>query len=282
MTFTSRSSNGFQSTGTGTVNAEPYAMVVFSNASSASGLLLNVNTTSVWQGASANGTSAGGVAGSPIPLSSFAATVEGALGPGPGAAAMLGLSSRGGYLNLEQAAVADASVDGTGTVDGVNVTYYDVTIDLTKLIESPDLSDEERTTMQAALPVLKDAGYTGTQEKLGVDADGYIREVDSTTKFADGSSSSRHSTLSHFGCAATVYTPDQPVPPVTTTLPCAPPPGTAVATAPAPTTTSTPTTSTPTTSAPTTSAPPTTGPSTTTSEPPTSTTVVPTTVPTTS
>jgi len=257
-------SSRFASSGHATVNTDPYAMVVTSDTSAGNGITLYVNTTTVWEGSVVT---AGGGPASGIPLSAFAATVEGALGRGQGALAMLGLASKGGYLNLEQEAVARATPAGTGSVDGTSVTYYDATLDLTKLADDPTLTAEEHTTMQAALVVLRDGGYTGTTETIGVDADGFIREITATTRYSDGSSSTRHSILSNFGCAAKVYTPDQVAPTVTTTVPCAPPATTAPA-ATTPPLTGVPTTAPPTTvSSTTTSVPPTTA----TTEPPTST-----------
>jgi hypothetical protein len=260
-----RGSSGFQSSGHAIVNFDPYVMTVTSNTSAGNGITIFVNATTVWQGSNA------------VPLPEFASTVEGALGQGQGAVAMLGLASKGGYLNLEQEAVAGATTAGTGSVDGVNVSYYDVTLDLTKLADDPSLTDEERTTMQNAIALLREGGYTGTTETIGIDDAGFIREVTATTKYSDGSSSTRHSILSNFGCAPKVYTPDQSAPAVTTTVPCAPPPPAPPATTVAPTsgpaTTVAPSTSGSTTSGSTTSVPPTT--STTvpapTTEPPTST-----------
>ena len=57
---------------------------------------------------------------------------------------MIGLASPGGALNLEQEAVADATPAGTGSVNGTNVAYYDVTIDMTQLADTADLTDVQR------------------------------------------------------------------------------------------------------------------------------------------
>ena len=227
-------SSNLQGSGHGTVNFDPFAMVITSNTSAASNVTVYVNTTTMWEGY-AGGVSGYGATG--VPLSRFASTVENALGQGQGAVAMLGLASQGGYLNLEQEAVATATAAGTGSVDGTPVAYYDVTLDLTKLVDAPNLTDEERTTMQDAIPLLAQGGYSGTTETIGIDSAGYIREVTATTKYADGSSSTRHTILSNFGCASKVYTPDQEAPPVTTTVPCAPAPSAAVTTTPTTTTT---------------------------------------------
>jgi hypothetical protein len=244
----------FDSSGHGTVNFDPYVSRIVSDGTYGVHTLY-VTSTTIWL---SNGDAVG--AGGPgIPLSSFANSVEAALGPSPGALAMIGLASPGGALNLEQEAVADATPGGTGSVDGVSVTYYDVTIDMRQLADTPDLSDMQRETIQAALPLLREGGYSGTTERIGVDDAGYIREVTATNHFDDGSTGTRHTVLSNFACAAKFYPPDQAAPPVTTTRPCVPPPPTTTSVAPtstsappassattsvAPTTTSAPATST--------------------------------------
>ena len=98
--------------------------------------------------------SSSGVAGSGTPLSSFASSVQGALGRSQGALSMIRLASSGGELNLEQAAIADATPAGTGTVDDVDVTYYDVTIDMTKLADNPDLSDVQHATIDGRVAAI--------------------------------------------------------------------------------------------------------------------------------
>ena len=147
-------------------------------------------------------------------------------------------------LNLEQEAVAKAAPAGAGSVDGVNVTYYDVTIDMTKLADTEGLSDVQHATIEAALPLLEQGGYTGTTERIGVDDAGYVREVTASNHFDDGSAGVRHTVLSNFGCAPRVSPPDQGAAQVATPPPCAPttPPTTSL---PAPT--STPTSTGPTT-----------------------------------
>jgi hypothetical protein len=252
-------------TGHGTVNLNPYAMVAVSEVSGLGTITTYVNGTTVWE---LGGGNYGNTAGNS--LSGFASLVEGTLGPGEGAVAMIGLASPNGYLNLEQAAVADATQTGTRTVDGTSVTYYDVTIDLTRLADAPDLTDEERVTIHDALPVLTAAGYSGTEERIGVDAAGFIREVTATEHFSDGSATTRHTILSNFGCAPKVYLPNEQPPATTTTVPCTSPVATTTApstisTTLAPTTTSSTTSTTP----PTTATTSTTSTPTTTSLPPT-------------
>ncbi len=62
-------------------------------------------------------------------LSGFAGLVEGTLGARQGALAMGGLSSPTGYLDLDQSMITGADQTGTGTVDGVPVTIYEISID---------------------------------------------------------------------------------------------------------------------------------------------------------
>ena len=153
---------------------------------------------------------------------------------------MISIASHGGYLSLEESAVEHASPAGSGTVDGEAVTYYEVTIDVAKVADAPDLTDEERITIQAALPLLRSAGYSGTTERIGIDAAGFIREITATERFSDGSSEVRRSILSNFGCARTVSMPNETPPLVTTTTPCQPAAGSTTSTTVSPSSTSAP------------------------------------------
>jgi hypothetical protein len=226
----------FETRGHGVVNFDPYISRNVTE-TSVGPRTLYVTSTTVWLfGGGGTGAIAPG-----IPLSEFAATVQSSLGPSQGALAMIALASPGGSLNLEEEAVADATPAGDGTVDGASVTYYDVTIDMTKLADTPELADVQRETIQAVLPLLDQGGYTGTTERIGVDEAGLIREVTATTHFADGSTGTRHTVLSNFGCAPRISPPDQPAPATTTPATCP---------VPVTTTTTAPTTSTSTTVAP--------------------------------
>jgi hypothetical protein len=255
----------------GTINLNPYASVSTSYQSGLGEITTYFNGTTVWE---MGGGNYGSMTGSS--LSGFAGLVEGTLGPGEGASTMISIASHGGYLSLEESAVENASPVGSGTVDGAAVTYYEVTIDVAKLADAPDLTDEERLTIEEALPLLRSAGYSGTTERIGIDAAGFIREITATERFSDGSVEVRQSILSNFGCAGTVYMPDETPPPVTTTTPCQPPATTATVSSsstssPAAPTTTTPVTSTsavPETTAPTFSATTTTLPPATTSTSP--------------
>jgi hypothetical protein len=237
------------------VNLEPYAMTAQSTSSAFGNVTLHVNATHAWQLGAATAGYGPGAPG--VPLFDYSRQVVGSIGRGPGALAMISIASRGGYLNLEEESVAAAEPGGTGTVDGVTVTYYDVTIDIRKLAGAAHLSDAQSQTIAAAVPLLEQSGYTGTSERLGVDDAGYIRSVDSTTSFEDGSSMVRRSVLSNFGCAPTVAMPNEAAAPPVTTQPClqnstttstmpgAEPPTTTPATTSAPPTSSVPSTGAP-------------------------------------
>jgi hypothetical protein len=228
----------FETRGHGVVNFDPYVSRVVTE-SSVGPRTLVVTSTTVWLTADDTGSAiAPGV-----PLSSFASTVEGSLGPSEGALAMISVASPGGNLNLEEAAVAEATPAGDGSVNGIDVTYYDVTIDMTKLADTPDLTDVQRTTIQDALPLLGQGGYTGTTERIGVDALGLIREVTTTDHFDDGSTGIRHIILSNIGCAPRISPPDQPAPTLSSPGPCLTP-DTATTTTAATASTSTPPSST--------------------------------------
>jgi len=208
-----------QFTGHAIVNLEPYAMVSETNSPSLGAITTHVNSTHVWQ---LGGATVGYGPGTPgLSLADYSSQVVGTLGRGPGALAMISIASRGGYLYLEEEAIASAEPAGTGTVGDVPVTYYDVTIDVTRLVDAPNLSDIQRQTIAAALPLLEESGYRGTTERIGVDDMGHVREVNATTNFDDGSSTVGHSVLSNFGCAPQVYMPNETPPPATEPLPCA-------------------------------------------------------------
>jgi hypothetical protein len=208
-----------QFTGHAIVNLEPYAMVAETNSPSLGAITTHVNSTHVWQ---LGGATVGYGPGTPgLSLADYSGQVVGTLGRGPGALAMISIASRGGYLYLEEEAIASAEPAGTGTVSDVPVTYYDVTIDVTRLVDAPNLSDIQQQTIAAALPLLQESGYRGTTERIGVDDIGHVREVNATTNFDDGSSTVGHSVLSNIGCAPTVYMPNETSPPGTPYAPCA-------------------------------------------------------------
>ncbi|MFN8027140.1 MAG: hypothetical protein U0W40_12515 [Acidimicrobiia bacterium] len=236
----------FQATSKGTVNISPYAMTAVSQ-TTIGPITLFVNGSRVWQlGGAGYGTGGDVADASPgASLSGFASLVEGTLGPGQGAVTMMSLANDTGYLGLEATAVERAVADGDGTLaDGTHVTYYEVTVDVTKLADGEGLTDEQRQATSDAVAVLQSAGYTGTDERVGVDDAGFIREVTATTSFADGGSLTRHTLLSNFGCAARISMPNEPAV-EETAGPCPPVPASTTTTAPESTTSTTsPTTTT--------------------------------------
>ncbi|HXN61129.1 MAG TPA: hypothetical protein VN886_11830 [Acidimicrobiales bacterium] len=206
--------------GTGTINTNPTGMAASAAVGSANPQVtgngldvgVRVDGTDYWEvGYADNGlTPAANDANSNgSPLSSFAGLVESTLGQRDGAVAMLGMASPTGYLDLTLPSISGATPDGTGTVDGVAVTDYDVTLDPSQLATSPGTTPEEATTIDNAVAVLDQQGYTGTTVVVGIDASGFIRQAVSTTRFADGGTSVLTATFADFGCAGTVLMPGQ-------------------------------------------------------------------------
>ena len=180
---------------------------------------------------------------------------------------MGGLSSPTGYLDLDESMITGADQTGTGTVDGVPVTIYEISIDPAQGANVPGINAEQAKAITEAAAVLKQQGYTGTTVQVSIDASGYIRQTRSVAHFSDGSTTTSESTFSDFGCAGTVLMPGQ-------TGPTAPPagcvsPDTGVATTTTTTSTVPPSTIPPST-VPSTTLPPAT--TTTVTEPPSSTT----------
>jgi hypothetical protein len=124
---------------------------------------------------------------------------------------MISLANPSGRLSLDENMVSSVQRVGTGSVDGVPVTNYRVSIDLSRLLDQSGLSSDQQTTMSQALAILSSQGYEGTSEIVSIDAAGFIREVKSVASFSNGGSMTSDTTLSEIGCAGTV-TPGQPVP----------------------------------------------------------------------
>jgi hypothetical protein len=193
----------------GTVDTHPFAMVADSDVPGIGPTTLRDDGTDVWEyGGGDYGLAPGSPqAGPGAPLSGFSSLVEGTLGPREGALAMMGLASPTGYLTLEQNAVSAANQIGTGTVDGVAVTVYEVTLDPAQEAAAPGTTSQEATAITAALGVLKDQGYTGTTVTVSIDGAGFVRKTVSVASFADGATQSQAVTLSNFGCAGKVLMP---------------------------------------------------------------------------
>jgi hypothetical protein len=228
--------------GHGTINVGPKAMVVSASINSSLDVSVRLDDQTVWESGGADyGTAPNGSTSGPgQPLSGFASLTEGTIGQREGAIGMLGMASPSGYLDLESQSVTGAAQDGTGTIDGVAVTYYRVAVDPAKLVDVPGMSADEIATVNAAVGVLRQQGYTGTQARVALDAAGYIRQVTSVASFADGGTVTLASTFSKFGCAGTVTMPGQPTAPPPPADCTSPVPSTTTTTAPAVSTTSTP------------------------------------------
>ncbi len=204
--------------GSGVINTNPTGML----ASTSLGITVRIDGTTVWEGSSDSLAPGTGQAGGGTPLAQFASLVQGTLGTRAGAAAMIGMASPTGYLDLSQQAVDAADQVGTGTVDGMPVTYYQVTLDPTALAEAPGITAQEATAIGNALKLLHAQGLQTLQDKIGIDGSGYIRSTTSVATFADGGTVALATTFSDFGCAGTVLMPGQQgsaTPPVNCTSP---------------------------------------------------------------
>ena len=84
-----------------------------------------------------------------------------------------------------------------------------MSIDLSQLAQVPGITTDETTTIQGAVGVLDQAGYTGTMVKVAIDDAGFIREVTPVANFSDGGKVTLDATFSNFGCAGTVLMPGQ-------------------------------------------------------------------------
>ncbi|HEX3979936.1 MAG TPA: hypothetical protein VHW93_01870, partial [Acidimicrobiales bacterium] len=218
--FSGPAASSSPTTGKGTIDTDPFGMVAVSNVPGLGQITLRDNGTNVWEFGGANyglapGSSESGPGAS---LSGFASLVEGTLGARQGALAMGGLASPTGYLDLDQSMITGADQTGTGTVDGVPVTVYEISINPAQGADVPGINAEEAKAITDSAAILKQQGYTGTTVQVSVDASGYIRQTQSVAHFSDGSTTSSESTFSDFGCAGTVLMPGQ-------TGPSAPPPG---------------------------------------------------------
>ncbi len=198
-------------TGHGTIDTDPFAMVAVSNVAGLGQITLRDNGTDVWEfGGADYGLAPGSSETGPgASLSGFASLVEGTLGARQGALAMGGLSSPTGYLDLDQSMITGADQTGTGTVDGVPVTVYTISIDPGQGANIPGLNAEQAKAIADSDAILKQQDFTGSTVQVSIDASGYIRQTRSVAHFSDGSTTSSESTFSDFGCAGTVLMPGQ-------------------------------------------------------------------------
>jgi hypothetical protein len=202
---------GLAISGQGTIDTSPFAMVASSDVPGIGPVTLRDDGTDVWEIGGGNyGLSPGATDTGPgSSLSGFAGLVEGSLGPREGGLAMMGLSSPSGYLELDQNAITGASEVGTGVVDGVAVTIYQVSLDPAQQANVPGTTAQEAIAIGDALALLQKQGYSGTTVKVSIDDAGYIRQTVSVASFTDGASQTNETTLSDFGCAGTVLMPGQ-------------------------------------------------------------------------
>lgn len=201
-------------TGTGTVDTDPFAMLAVSNVSNVGKVTIRDDGTNIWEFLGTDSGLAPGPSdtGPGQSLPGFAGLVESTLGPRQGALAMGGLASPTGYLDLDQNMISAADQTGTGTVDGVPVTIYEISISPAQeanVANTPGYSAGQSKAVTDAAAILSQQGYTGTSEQISIDASGYIRQTRSTAHFSDGSTSTSQTTFSDFGCAGTVLMPGQ-------------------------------------------------------------------------
>lgn len=192
--------------GHGVVNTDPYVTVSMSSPTSDYGsVTLVVNDTDAWEfGAGNFGVTPGSNSGPGIALTQFGQIVESSIGNGEGALSMMGLADPAGRLDLAPNMFTTANETGTGSVDGVPVTTYAVSINAADEADQPGLSAEQQATIAHAVSTLQEQGYQGTDEKVSIDGAGYIREITSTASFASGGSIVSDETFSDFGCGGTV------------------------------------------------------------------------------
>ena len=196
--------------GHGTVDTNPYAMVTASDVGPLGSITLYDNGTDVWEiGGGDYGLSAPGQAGPGAPLSGYASSVEGTLGPVEGALDMQGLASGTGYLDLEAQEIQGAQPAGSGSVDGVPVTIYRLSESGLQDPDTGGLTPEQVSTIRAADAIIKESGFAGKTTWISVDSNGYIREQKTQYALPDGSMVTGDTVLSNFGCAGTVLMPGQ-------------------------------------------------------------------------
>jgi hypothetical protein len=244
--------------GAGTINVSPKAMSASANVGGNLDVTLTLHGDLVAEG---GGAAYGSVSTPGQPLSGFADLVESSIGPRAGALAMTQMASPNAYFSLEKQAVTGATATGHSAVDGVAVTDYDVSIDVSQLLLVPGLTADEQTTMRTALAKLHTEGYHDSRVEVSIDAEGFVRRIDSVARFADGGTVTFDATYTDFGCAPIVPpfgSPPAPIVACTATPPTTPAPATST---PSSTTTTVPAITTP-------DAPPLTDPSTSSTSPP--------------
>jgi hypothetical protein len=207
--------------GHGTTNVNAFAMVAYADVTGIGPVTSFMNGSSIWEFGGVNYRTSPGlpVTAPGASIAGFAASVEYTLGPEAGSVAMLRFGSATGYLDLVQQAITTATTTGTGTINGVPVTYYKVSVDPAKLATAPGLTPEVAAAVDDALRLLNRDGFRQMTDTVAVDHQGRIRSVTEVVTFADGGVVTQRSILSNFGCAATVVRPGAQAP-STTLAPC--------------------------------------------------------------
>jgi hypothetical protein len=196
--------------GHGTVDTNPYAMVTESNVGFLGPITLYDNGTEVWEMGGGNyGLSAPGQTGPGSPLSGYAGSVEGTVGQVQGALDMESLASGTGYMDLEAHEIQGIQPAGTGSVDGAPVTIYKLSQSGLLDPNIGGLTSEQVSTIRAADAIIENSGFAGKTTWVSVDSEGYIREQKTQYTLPDGSMVTEDSVLSNFGCAGTVLMPGQ-------------------------------------------------------------------------
>lgn len=202
-------------TGSGTTDTSPFATVTTAQIGGceACDVTLRVDSTDVYYDVGsldANLTPPAGAQGlSPVAIDQFAGISDATIGNVEGAWSILYTANPDGYLDLTQDAITTASETGTGTVDGVAVTEYHVTVAAGSQAEQINLSPQEKVAIAAASQQLQSEGYIGTTVDLSIDGAGFIRHLVAVASFNDGATTTTSVTFSDFGCAGTVLMPGQ-------------------------------------------------------------------------
>jgi hypothetical protein len=207
---TSATPNGMAISGHGTQDVNPLAIVAVSDVPGIGMVTARIDSTRVWEyGGADYGLTPGTNSGPGAPISGFANLVEETLGPREGAVSMLGLGSATGYLALTSEEITTADRIGTGVVNDVPVTFYRVAVDISKLPYLPGLTGDQVRTIQDAIRVLIEQGYTGTADTLAVDGHGRILQSTTVTTFTGGGTVTEQTTFSHFGAPGRVQMPSR-------------------------------------------------------------------------
>jgi hypothetical protein len=212
-------------TGHGIINTAPAASTNESIVPGLGAVSTRNDGTHLWETGGANyGLEPNGTEGASNTLSGFANLVEGTLGPREGSAAMRGLGSPLGYLELDRRNVTDSSYIGTGTVGGVPVRLYSITLDIMKYASIPGSTAEQTKTISDSLAVAREQQYTSSTIVLAIDANNFVRQSQGTDHYADGGTATVDATFSGYGCAGRIVMPGAATPPTTTPSDCATPP----------------------------------------------------------